>query len=445
MQTEVDVMRKVVWHIVPLIFVLFILNSIDRVNVSFAALQMNAELGFTPRVYGFGVGMFFVSYLLFQIPIAFAARRYGVRVCLGLMSIAWGLAAAGMSLVHTPTQFYALRFLLGVTEAGFAPVTLYYYSVWIPAQYRARVTSKNTIAIAVSIVIGAPLSGWLMTSTHTLGGLSGWRWMFVAEGVVPVLLGLYTLLRLPETPHDAAWLGADERALLLARLDADAGAHTTHAGSAARVSALPRTAGSLRLWACAGAWFALTMGVYGIIFWLPQAIKHLSHFGDFTVAVLAATPWVFAGVAMWLNALHSDRRTERLWHVVLPTLVGAFGLAASVVAGAGASAYAMLLVGLIGLGAAQAVFWAVPMDFLKGAAAAGGFALINLCGNLAGLIGPNVIGWIRQTTGSFENVAYFLAAVLLLGALLLALALRPRGAAGEMNGDGRSARVGNSD
>ncbi|QGZ63334.1 MFS transporter [Paraburkholderia acidisoli] len=439
MQTDVDVMRKVVWRIVPLIFLLFILNSIDRVNVSFAALQMNAELGFTPRVYGFGVGMFFVSYLLFQIPIAMAARSYGVRVCLGLMSIAWGLAAAGMSLVHTPTQFYVLRFLLGVTEAGFAPVTLYYYSVWIPARYRARVTSKNTIAIAVSIVIGAPLSGWLMTSTHTLGGLSGWRWMFVAEGLVPVLLGIYTLLKLPETPRDAAWLNEAERAWLLAKLDDDAATRTQHAHSTERVRALPRTAGSLRLWACAGAWFALTMGVYGVIFWLPQAIKHLSNFGDFTVAVLAATPWVFAGVAMWLNARHSDRHAERLWHVVLPTLVGALGLAASVVVGGGASAYAMLLLGLIGLGAAQAVFWAVPMDFMKGAAAAGGFAFINLCGNLAGLLGPNVIGWIRQSTGSFADVAYFLAVVLLLGALLLALALRARRADGP-TGDGAGAR-----
>jgi MFS transporter, ACS family, tartrate transporter len=396
--------------------------------VSFAALQMNAELGFTPRVYGFGVGMFFVSYLLFQIPVSLAARRYGVRVCLGLMSIVWGLAATGMALVHTPAQFYALRFLLGMTEAGFAPVTLYYYSVWIPARYRARVTSKNTIAIAVSIVIGAPLSGWLMTSTHTLGGLSGWRWMFVAEGIVPVLLGVYTLLRLPETPHDAAWLTDDERALLLAKLDEDSAARTAYASSAERMSVLPRTVGRLRLWACAGAWFALTMGVYGIIFWLPQAIRHLSHFGDFTVSVLAATPWVFAGFAMWLNARHSDRRQERLWHVVIPTLVGAAGLAASVAMGGGVSAYAMLLLGLIGLGAAQAVFWAVPMDFMKGAAAAGGFAFINLCGNLAGLIGPNVIGWIRQTTGSFGDVAYFLAAVLLLGALLLALAMRPRAA-----------------
>jgi MFS family permease len=422
MRTDVELMNKVVWRIVPLIFVLFIANSIDRVNVSFAALQMNTELGFSPRVYGFGVGMFFVSYLIFQIPVSLFAKRVGVRLCLGLMSVAWGLSAAGMALVHSPTEFYVLRFILGLTEAGFAPVTLYFYSIWIPARYRARVTSKNTIAIAVSIVIGAPLSGWLMTSTHTLGGLSGWRWMFIAEGCVPVLLGLFTLYYLPNSPQEAKWLSADEKSHLLAQLDSESAPGTA---AAERVSSLPRTVSSPRVWACAGAWFALTMGVYGVIFWLPQAIKHLSNFGDFTVAIFAAIPWFVAGIAMWLNARHSDRRGERLWHVVLPTVIGAVGLAGSVSVAAGATGYAMLLLGLIGLGAAQAVFWAIPMDFMKGAAAAGGFAFINLCGNLAGLVGPNVIGWIRQSTGSFSNVAYFLAAVLLLGALLLVVAMLP--------------------
>jgi MFS family permease len=328
-----------------------------------------------------------------------------------------------MALVHSPTEFYVLRFILGLTEAGFAPVTLYFYSIWIPARYRARVTSKNTIAIAVSIVIGAPLSGWLMTSTHTLGGLSGWRWMFIAEGCVPVLLGLFTLYYLPNSPREAKWLSADEKSRLVAQLESES---APGASAAERVSSLPRTVGSVRVWACAGAWFALTMGVYGVIFWLPQAIKHLSNFGDFTVAIFAAIPWFVAGIAMWLNARHSDRRAERLWHVVLPTVIGALGLAGSVSVAAGAMGYAMLLLGLIGLGAAQAVFWAIPMDFMKGAAAAGGFAFINLCGNLAGLVGPNVIGWIRQSTGSFSNVAYFLAVVLLLGALLLAVAMLPR-------------------
>ena len=294
MRTDVELMNKVVWRIVPLIFVLFIANSIDRVNVSFAALQMNTELGFSPRVYGFGVGMFFVSYLIFQIPVSLFAKRVGVRLCLGLMSVAWGLSAAGMALVHSPTEFYVLRFILGLTEAGFAPVTLYFYSVWIPARYRARVTSKNTIAIAVSIVIGAPLSGWLMTSTHTLGGLSGWRWMFIAEGCVPVLLGLFTLYYLPNSPQEANWLSADEKSRLLAQIESES---ASGASATERVSSLPRTVSSPRVWACAGAWFALTMGVYGIIFWLPQAIKHLSNFGDFTVAIFAAIPWFVAGIA----------------------------------------------------------------------------------------------------------------------------------------------------
>jgi ACS family tartrate transporter-like MFS transporter len=416
MNSEDRLMRKVIWRIVPLVFVLFIVNSIDRVNVSFAAIQMNQELGFSPRVYGFGVGMFFVSYLLFQIPTTLLAKRVGVRLCLGLMCIAWGLAAAGMAFVKTPTQFYALRFLLGMTEAGFAPVTLYLYSAWIPARYRAQVTSKNTIAIAVSIVIGAPLSGWLMTSPHTLVNIAGWRWMFLAEGILPVILGILTLLYLPNCPREASWLSVDEADRIVAAIEAEL--IDPHIADR-RLSTLPQLVRNPQVWACAGAWFSLTMGVYGIIFWLPQAIKSLSHFNDLTVAALSALPWIGAAIAMWFNARHSDRHSERVWHVVLPTFIGAAGLAAAVSAGAGLAGYVILLVGLVGLGAAQAVFWAIPMSFMRGAAAAGGFALVNLCGNLAGLIGPNVIGWIRQSTGSFTNVAYFLAVVLVLGALLL--------------------------
>jgi MFS transporter, ACS family, tartrate transporter len=423
MNSDDTVMRKVMWRIVPLIFVLFIVNSIDRVNVSFAALQMNGELGFSPRVYGFGVGMFFVSYLLFQIPITLAAKRFGVRLCLGAMTIAWGFAAAGMAFVHTPTQFYALRFLLGLTEAGFAPVTLYLYSLWIPARYRAQVTSKSTIAIAVSIVIGAPLSGWLMTGHQTFVDVSGWRWMFLAEGFVPLILGVFTLFYLPDSPREASWLTADAADRLVAAIAAEAvDAPVTER----RIAALPQIARSPQAWACAGAWFALTMGVYGIIFWLPQAIKHLSKLNDFSVAIYSALPWVGAGIAMWANARHSDKHSERLWHVVVPAIVGAAGLAASVLTDYQGLSYVMLLVALIGLGAAQAVFWAIPMSFLRGAAAAGGFAFINLCGNLAGLVGPNVIGLIRQTTGSFTYVADFLAVVLLMGALLLILPFSSR-------------------
>jgi MFS family permease len=293
MNPEDQLMRKVIWRIVPLIFVLFILNSIDRVNVSFAALQMNREQGFSPQIYGMGVAAFFVSYLLFQIPITLLAKKIGPRLCLGSMSIAWGLAAAGMSFVHTPLEFYALRFVLGLTEAGFAPVTLYIYSTWIPARYRARVTSKNTIAIAVSIIIGAPLSGWLMTSHNTLLGMSGWRWMFFAEGFLPVVLGVFTLIYLPNSPREASWLSPAESSDLLAAVEGEA---TNALPTERRVSTLRQVARSPGVWACAGAWFSLTMGVYGIIFWLPQAIKGLSSLNDFDVAVLSAVsfPLFFA-------------------------------------------------------------------------------------------------------------------------------------------------------
>lgn len=412
---EDALMRKVIWRIVPLIFALFVLNSIDRVNVSFAALQMNHELGFSPRVYGFGVGMFFFSYLLFQIPVTQLARRYGARPCLGFMTIAWGIAASAMAFVHTATEFYVLRFVLGLTEAGFAPVSLYLYSQWIPGRYRARVTSKNTIAIAVSILIGAPLSGWLMTGPSTLFAMSGWRWMFFAEGIVPILLGVFTLFYLPDSPHKTSWLSQDEADELTRAVNTDTRSH----GAVDRVATLPDIARSPRVWACAGAWFALTMGVYGVIFWLPQAIKGMSNLNDFNVAVLSAVPWIAAAFGMWFNARHSDRHAERTMHVVLPAALGAIALAASASIGTMTLSYLALMLALLGLGAAQAVFWAIPMSALQGPAAAAGFAFINLFGNLAGLVGPNVIGWIRQETGSFADVAYFLALVLLAGACLL--------------------------
>lgn len=402
------VMLRVVW---PLTF-LIILSSLDRVNVSFAALRMNMDLGMDAKAYGFGVGIFFWGYLIFQLPSAAVLRRIGARRWIAASVIGWGLVAAAMALVQTPVHFYAARFLLGLFESGFAPGVVWYVSQWLPREYRARAIGGTLLAIPISVIIGGPLCGALMALDT--GSIASWRVMFAVEGMATVLAGIAAWFWFSDRPALASWLGAAERAAMEAQIDQEAAQARAPAGNS-----MFAAFGDPMLWLSAGIWFVLITGANAIIFWLPIAVKSFGLHDPFEIGVLSALPWVAIGAGMLLNAQRSDRKNERFGHLAFPMLFGAvaLGIAASLT-GNGALALAALVVGGFGLGGAQSVFWTIPTHYV-GARNPGAIAAINLCGNLSSTAMPMVIGWVVATTGSLALPVYALAGLLALGALLV--------------------------
>lgn len=402
------VMARVVW---PLTF-LIILSSLDRVNVSFAALRMNADLGLDPKAYGFGVGIFFVGYLLFQLPSAAVLRRIGPRWWIAGSVIGWGTMATLMAAIQTPLHFYVLRFLLGVFESGFAPGVVWYVSQWLPQQYRARAIAGTMLAIPTSVIIGGPLSGGLM-SLDT-GGIASWRVMFAIEGLVTVLAGIVAIFWFVDRPVQAKWLSNDERERMEAVVASEIAAARQPSGRL--IDALKDPI----LWLSAGVWFVLITGANAIIFWLPIAIKTLGRTDPFEIGVLSALPWIGIGAGMIWNARHSDRSGERYNHLIWPMLGAAVAfLVAALFTHNGPLALAALVIGGFGLGGAQSVFWTVPTKFL-GARNPGAIAAINLCGNGSSTVMPIAIGAIVASTGSVTVPVYALATTLLFGALLIA-------------------------
>jgi ACS family tartrate transporter-like MFS transporter len=408
--------RKLLVRLVaPLTFLTF-LSSLDRVNVSFAALQMNSALGLSPERYGFGVGLFFSGYLLFQFPHTALLRRIGARRWILAAVLSWGAVATAMAGVQSAAQFYTLRVLLGVAEAGFAPGIVYYMSQWMPQRFRASAIAGSMLAIPISIVLGGPLSGWLMSLDLRM---PGWRFMFLVEGALTIVIALLTPLYFVDVPEQARWLTDEEKRWLAVERSSDA---RTPAHAMAPTS-LRGLLASSRVWAAALVWFSLMTGAYGIIFWLPQVIKQLSDRSDLKISLLSALPWMGLGAGMLVNAWHSDRTQERYLHIAGPALLAALGLGAGASLAPGWLALLCLVVGAFGLGGAQGAFWALPTSFLERSVAASGITMINLLGSAGGLIGPPAIGWVRRLTGSFVLPIYALALLLVFGALVV-LALR---------------------
>jgi ACS family tartrate transporter-like MFS transporter len=397
----------------PLLALLF-LSTIDRANVSFAALQMNAELGLTAETYGFGVSIFFVGYILVQWPSLWLLRRIGMRRWVFLCAGTWGIAAAGLAFVQSAQGFYALRFLLGVAEGGFAPGVMFYLAHWIPSRYRAGAISTFMLAVPVSAICGGPLAGWLMSMDNPVGW-PGWRWMMLIEGLPTILLAVAALRWLPDQPRDARWLSNDERLWIEGEIARDAVAQTA---SSAGQSSLR----SGRLWIAGACWFGLMAGANGLLYWLPQIIRHLStQSSDLRIGLISALAWIAVAAGMLLNAWHSDRRQERHWHVGLAALASAVFIALTPLLGTGAPALVALLLAGLAMGAAQGTFWTLPPLFLPPAALATGFALINMSGNLAGLVIPTFVGWVRARTGSFDGPVFAIAGLSLLAAGAVAL------------------------
>lgn len=410
--------RKVTTRLIIPFLLLIVLNSVDRVNVSFAALRMNADIGLTAATYGFGVSLFFVAYICFQVPSLWLLNRYGMRRWVFAVVLCWGAVATGMAMIQDTTAFYVLRLALGVAEAGFAPGVVLCCTRWMPRRFRAGAISLTMMAIPISVIIGGPLSGWLMEQSNPLG-IAGWRWLFLIEGAPTVMMALASLWIFVDTPAQATWLSQEEKQWLSKELQREAQMAPSD-GCVSKSQLL----GSGRIWACALAWLSLLAGAYGLIYWLPLIIRELSSGSDLRVGVLSALPWIGVASGMLVNARHSDRTQERYWHVIVPSLVTAIALALAAMAGPGWMAMGWLMISGFGLGAAQGTFWAIPTTFLAGGAAVAGIALINMIGGFGGVVGPAMIGWVKQTTGSFALPVYAMAAMLIIGALLVFL-IRP--------------------
>lgn len=417
--SESALLARVRRRLIPFMFLLYIVSYLDRINIGFAAVQMNRDLGLSPAVYGFGAGVFFIGYFLFEVPSNLIMERVGARLWIARIMITWGLISSAMMFVRGPVSFYALRFLLGLAEAGFFPGMILYLTYWFSSRERAGAISLFMTAVALAGVVGGPISGALLTMTG-VGGLAGWQWLFLLEGLPAVLLGFVVLLYLPNGPADARWLTPAERTFVLGRVRAEGerseGSHQTVRSALA----------SGRIWLFSLSYLGIVSALYGISFWLPTILQGLSGLSDFTVGVLSALPYVAAAVGMVLVGRHSDSTGERRWHVAGSAFIGAAGFLLSAATSSPAPALAAISVAALGIFAAMPPFWAMPTAILRGSGAAAGIALINSIGNLGGFLGPYGIGLIRKATQGFAGALVALAASLVVGGLLALAAPRNR-------------------
>jgi ACS family tartrate transporter-like MFS transporter len=401
---EEAVVRRLTWRLVPFLFLLYIVAYLDRINVGFAALQMQQQLGFTDAVYGLGAGMFFAGYFCFQVPSNLVLERVGARRWIASLMMVWGVISSAMVLVSGPRSFYALRFLLGAAEAGFFPGVIFYLRNWFPTRARARTVARFMTAAPLSGVVGGPVSGALL-ELHMKAGLAGWQWMFLMEGIPAVVLGVVTLFYLVDSPERAAWLSGAEREWLLKTLGREQKEVVASAGA---FSAL--TMG--RIWMLALVYFGLNTVSYGVSLWLPKMIKSLSGVSNFTVGLLSAIPYVASALAMVAVGLHSDRSGERRWHTALPAFAAAIALSLGAYSTSVGPSIFLISIAVLGVFSMMGPFWSMPTSLLSGTAAAAGIAFINSVGNLGGFVGPYVIGLVRTSTGQFKGGLLLVSAAL---------------------------------
>jgi len=408
---------RVVRRLMPYLFVLYVIAYLDRVNIGFATIGgMKAELHITDWVMGIAAGIFFVGYVVLEIPGSILVEKWTAKGWIARIMISWGILAILTGFVHTKNQLYIVRFLLGAAEAGFFPGIIVYISHWFRYQDRAKAVAYLMAAVSVSNIIGSPLSGLLMKITWL--GLSGWRWMFILEGVPAIILGVVTLFYLTDWPHQAKWLPKDERDWLMAELESEKktkeGKHSLGILEAFR----HREVVLLTL-----AYFFMVTGVYGLNFWIPSIVKNMSGLSTFKVSLITALPYCFGLVTILLVGWHSDKTNERRWHTALSMMAASAGLLLSVVFGNFAPlAIAMLCITGAGNAGYLPGFWALPTSFLSGTTAAASIGLINSFGNLGGFAGPYVVGYLSTKTGSYYGgVLYLSASALIASFLILAL------------------------
>ncbi len=404
--------RKIAWRLMPILVMGYIIAYIDRVNVSFAKLQMLGDLKFSESVYGIGAGVFFLGYFAFEIPSNIILHRVGARVWICRVIVTWGIVSGLTAMVHTPFQFYAARLLLGVAEAGFFPGMILYLTYWFPAHRRAAMVALLMAGNPVSGIIGGPLSGFILHHFSGSNGIAGWQWLFLLEAVPAILFGAVIFLFLDNRVVDATWLSGSERAAVAAEIDAEA--TTKSHVSIASVFTSPK------VWLLCTIFFGIEMGSYAVGFWQPTIIRQTGVKDAFTIGLLTTIPYAVALVALVLTGRHSDRTRERRWHAIFPCVAAAAGFLLCTRAGSNTPlAMFGLVLAAAGVITAVAMFWALPTSILGGNAAAAGIAFVNCTGNLGGFFSPTVIGFLKTHTGTLNSGLYLIAACMIASSILI--------------------------
>lgn len=408
------IVRKARRRLLPFLALCLVANYLDRVNIGFAAIFMNRDLGLSPTVFGLGSGVFFFSYALFEVPSNYLLAHFGARIWIARIMISWGLASGLMALAAGENSFLALRLLLGLAEAGFVPGVVLYLTWWTPHAWRAGSVSAFLLAIPVSSVIGAPLSGLILEWTADWGGLRNWQWLFIIEAIPSIILGVMALFLLTDRPERAHWLAPEEKRLLQAAIDAERRAHPAEN---ARFSLRDLFDGqTLRL---SAIYFGVVLTLYGLVFWMPQ-IVHAFGYGPIGVGFLSALPYVAGGFAMYFWSRHVDRVGGHVFHAIAACLLSAFGLAVCAITGSPLITIGALSLSAVGTFGAFPIFWTLATARLAPARAAGAIAVINSIAALAGFLGPYLVGWIRDATGAFHYAPPVLALGPVMSAILLA-------------------------
>ncbi|NYI82158.1 D-galactonate transporter [Saccharopolyspora hordei] len=418
------ILRKVAVRLMPFLCLLYFVNYLDRVNIGFAGPNgMNDELGLTATVFGFASGIFFIGYLVLEVPSNLALHRFGARKWLARIMITWGAVATVMAFVPNATTLVVLRFLLGVAEAGFFPGIILYLTFWFPAAQRAKAVALFMTAVPVSSAIGATVSSALISSGHGVFGLSGWRFMFLVEGVPAVLLAFATWFYLTDRPSQAKWLTAEERTWLSDQLEAErAQTEAQHSWPLRKALTHPR------ILALAFVYFGIAYGLYALGFFLPTIIKGFeqqygTELSTMETGLITAVPYVIGAVAMVLWSAHGDRKRERVWHVALPLLLGGVSIPIALYLGNPLLAMVAVTVCAVGVCSALPTFWALPSNFLAGAAAAGGIALINSLGNISGFAAPYITGALKDATGS-QRTGLWVVGIVMVAAAITVIVLK---------------------
>ena len=424
-EIETRVVKKVARRIIPFLGVAYFVNYLDRTNIGLAKLTMSDELGLTETMFGLASGLFFIGYLLFEVPSNLALHKFGARRWIARIMVSWGIVAAAMAFVPTAGWLYGLRIVLGIAEAGFFPGVLLYMTMWFPRAYRVRLMGLFMLALPVSSALGAPLSSAIIQYWDGLFGLSGWRVMFLFEGLPAIVLGVITWFYLTDRPSQATWLDDDEKSWLTAELESEGSSKSAHI-----TGSVKRALTDARVWMLGLVYFGITYGLYSLSFFLPSIVAGFkktfdTDFSLVTTGLIVAVPFAVGALAMVLWSRHSDRTGERTWHVAIPTLIGAVSIPVALYMDSPFTTMIAVTVNAVGVFCALPVFWYLPSAFLTGAGAAAGIAIINSVGNLSGFGAPYVTGWLLDATGNAKAGLWVVGGVMMV-AVGLVLALHRR-------------------